>query len=176
MNAVRIWIVAMLVTAVAAGIGLYYMQVYALYDEVEPTGPEDVQLTSLISGQPEPIVFENFTAIDSDSSPIRYRACFDTALSQATLSETYVSYEGAEPLNGPAWFDCYDAREIGEALERGEALAFLGEANITYGVDRVVAVMPDGRGRVWHQLNRCGQVVFDGEPAPEDCPEPPEGY
>ncbi|KPP93783.1 MAG: hypothetical protein HLUCCA08_06280 [Rhodobacteraceae bacterium HLUCCA08] len=176
MNAVRIWIIAMLVTALAAGIGLYYTQVYAFYDEVDGQEFGNVQLVSLHSGAPEPILFENFKAIDSNSSPIRFRACFDTPLSQAMLTETYEIYDTAVPLNGPRWFDCYDARAVGEALEQGAAIAFLGEANIIYGVDRVVAVMPDGRGYIWHQLNRCGEVVYDGEPAPEDCPEPPEGY
>ena len=28
------------------------------------------------------------------------------------------------PLTAPGWFDCFDADAIGEALDRGEALAF----------------------------------------------------
>jgi hypothetical protein len=47
---------------------------------------------------------------------------------------------------------------------------------VIYGVDRVVAITEDGRGYVWHQINRCGEVVFDGQAAPDDCPEPPQGY
>jgi hypothetical protein len=47
---------------------------------------------------------------------------------------------------------------------------------VSYGIDRIVAITEDGRGYVWHQINDCGEVVFDGEPAPENCPEPPEGY
>ena len=54
-------------------------------------------------------------------------------------------------------------------------MAFLGEENITYGIDRVIAVMPDGRGFGWNQINACGEVVFDGDAAPEGCPTPPEG-
>ncbi len=34
------------------------------------------------------------------------------------------------PLNAPGWFDCFDADAIGEALETGEALAFLGSRDI----------------------------------------------
>ena len=37
--------------------------------------------------------------------------------------------------------------------ERGEALAFLSEPLKDYGMDRVVAVFPDGRAYAWHQLN-----------------------
>ena len=50
----------------------------------------------------------------------------------------------------------------------------MGVENIQYGIDRVVAVYPDGRGYAWHQINACGEVVFNREPVPEGCPEPPE--
>ncbi|CUH65622.1 hypothetical protein TG4357_01962 [Thalassovita gelatinovora] len=164
------------VTALVAGVAMYYLQVYAYYDKVVATGTEDVQMTSLITGLPEPILYEGFEAIDSDSSPIRYRACFITPISQAMLTETYEIYDGAEPLVAPGWFDCFDAKKLGAALEQGDALAFLGQQNVHYGIDRVVAVTADGHGYVWHQINHCGEVVFNGEPAPEDCPTPPEGY
>jgi hypothetical protein len=163
-------------TALAAGVAMYYLQVYAYYEEVAATGSDDVQMTSLASGQPETILYENFKAIDSDSSPIRYRACFTTDHSQAMLTETYQTFDRAEPLVAPGWFDCFDAKEVGRALENGTALAFLGQENFRYGIDRIVAVMDDGRGFVWHQINHCGEVVFSGEPAPADCPTPPKGY
>jgi hypothetical protein len=170
----RIVIIGLVVTALVAGIALYYLQVYAYYTEVVADDVGNVQLTSLHTGMPEEILFENFNAIDSDSSPIRFRACFETPLSQAMLTETYVIYPAAEPLNAPGWFDCFDAAAIGAALDIGEALAFLGVENIRYGIDRVVAILPDGRGFVWHQINRCGEVVFDGDPPPADCPPLPE--
>ena len=141
---------AILLTALVAGVALYYLQVYAFYDEVPANGRDDVQMTSLVSGQPEAILYDDFRAIDSDSSPIRYRACFSTGASQAMLSETYVAYEKAEPRVAPGWFDCFDAEAIGAALEQGSALAFLGEKDIEYGIDRVVAVTENGRGYVWH--------------------------
>lgn len=161
------------VTALIAGVALYYLQVYAYYDDVEVT-ENPVQLTSLVSGDPESIVADSFEGIDSESSPLRYRACFTTIHSHAMLSETYVPYDDAVPLTAPKWFDCYDAVEIGEALEAGTALAYMGEADITYGFDRVIAIMEDGRGFVWHQLNECGAELFDGQPLPEGCPPPPE--
>ncbi len=43
--------------------------------------------------------------------------------------------------------------EIGTALERGEALAFLSQSNVHADVDRVVAVFPDGRAYAWTQLS-----------------------
>ncbi|SEO02142.1 hypothetical protein SAMN04490248_10162 [Salinihabitans flavidus] len=163
------------ITALIAGGAIYYLQLYAFYDEVSATGTGDVQATLLVTQEPEPILYDNFRGIDANSSPIRYRACFTTTMSLPMMSETYVPYEDAEPLVAPGWFDCFDAEEIGAALEAGEALAFLGRKNIHYGIDRVVAVMPDGRGFVWHQINDCGEIVFDGRPAPDYCPPKPEG-
>lgn len=168
--------VLLLTCAIVGGTLMYYQQVYAYYDEVTPNGETDVQVTSLITGAPEPILYDNFRAIDADSSPIRYRACFDTTSSQAMLTETYVLDDEAVPLTAPGWFDCFDAKEIGAAMEAGSALAFLGAANVEYGIDRMVAIHEDGRGWVWDQINRCGEIVFDGNPAPADCPAPPEGY
>lgn len=164
-----------MVTGLAAGIAMYYLQVYAYYEPVVATGTDDVMLTTIVSEAPEPILYEDFEAIDATSSPIRYRACFTTTMSHPLLTETYVSYDQAEPLVAPDWFDCFDAVEIGKALENGEALAFLGTENIEYGIDRVVAILPDGRGFAWHQINKCGEVVFDGLPVPANCPPKPEG-
>ncbi|WP_294611165.1 DUF6446 family protein [Roseovarius sp.] len=172
----RILAGVILITALVAGVAMYYLQVYHFYEEVAMTGTDDVQLTSLVTGEAEPVLYDGFQAIDADSSPIRYRACFTTTMSNAMLSETYEIYETAEPLTAPGWFECYDAKAIGHALEEGRALAFLGQRDISYGVDRVVAITDDGRGYVWHQINRCGAVVFDGQRAPDDCPTPPEGY
>ncbi|MDF1669994.1 MAG: DUF6446 family protein [Roseovarius sp.] len=165
-----------LMSALAAGLAMYYLQVYHFYEEVSANGTDDVQLVSLVSGQPEPVLYDGFEAIDATSSPIRYRACFTTTMSHAMLSETYEIYDTAEPLVAPKWFDCFDAGAIGLALEEGRALAFLGTKDIQYGVDRIVAITEDGKGYVWNQINRCGEIVFDGNRAPDDCPVPPQGY
>ncbi len=170
----RIVGIIVVVAALIFGAVVYYYQEYGYYEEVSATGTDDVMLTSLVSGQPEPILYADFQGIDANSSPIRYRACFTTQQSIPMLTETYEPYERAEPLVGPSWFGCFDAMAIGAALESGAALAFLGQENIHYGIDRVVAVFPDGRGYAWHQINHCGEVVFDGRPVPEGCP-PKEG-
>ena len=164
---------ALVLSGLIAGAAMYYLQVYAFYEDVS-ADVENVQLTTVSGGQPEPILSENIKAIDADSSPLRYRACFETPMSQAMLTETYVLYDDAVPLNAPDWFDCFDADAIGAALEEGRALAFLGTGNIQYGIDRIVAITDEGRGFVWHQINICGEEVFDGRPAPEGCPEAPQ--
>jgi hypothetical protein len=162
--------IAIMIIALAVGAGIYYFQVYGYYTEISDAQQRGVALTSLSTGTPEPILATGITAIDAGSSPIRYRACFTTQMSQAMLSETYVDYPEAEPLTGPGWFECFDADDIGDALAGGDMLPFLGEANVVYGIDRVVAIDAQGRGYVWHQINACGEQVFDGKPAPQGCP------
>lgn len=167
--------VIIVLTALVGGVALYWLQVYGFYDEVQASGAkDDVQLTLLVTGEPEPILYDNFQAIDADSSPIRYRACFTTEMSAPLLTETYEMVEHAEPRNAPGWFDCFDAKEIGRALEQGEALAFIGQREVIYGIDRLVAILPDGRGFVWHEINACGEIAFDGDPLPAHCPPKPE--
>lgn len=170
----RLAIGAMLMIALAAGAVMYYLQVYAYYDDVSAE-VANVQMTSVVSGEAEPVLFENYKGIDSDSSPLRYRACYQTPLSLALLTETYVILDAAEPRVAPDWFDCFDAVQIGADLEAGTAIPFLGQENVQYGIDRIVAVYPDGRAFAWHQINDCGEVVFDGNPTPDHCPTPPEG-
>ena len=170
MTTARAFLLAILLTAVAAGIGMYYLQVYAYYEELEP--PSAVVLTASGGGHfPLPPV--NFRGIDSDSSPIRYRACFEIPSLWDSV-ERLAPYPEATPLNAPGWFDCFDARAIGTDLESGAARAVLLQANVTYGIDRVGAVYPDGRVYAWHQINACGERVFDGDLPPEGCPPVPE--
>ncbi|WP_371168359.1 DUF6446 family protein [Aliiroseovarius sp. 2305UL8-7] len=139
------------VTALIAGVAIYWLQLYAFYDEVSADAP--LRMTNVVTGEPEIVLYDSFEGIDANSSPLRYRGCFTTSMSLAMLTETFEIYDEATPLTAPGWFDCFDAVQIGAALENGEAVAFLGERNIQDGVDRVVAVFPDGRGYTWHQLN-----------------------
>lgn len=143
--------IIIVVTALFAGIAIYWLQLYAFYDDVSLNA--ELRMTNMVTGEPEVVLYDSFQGIDADSSPLRFRGCFTTTMSLAMLTETFETYEQATPLTAPGWFDCFDADQIGAALETGEAIAFLGERNIQDGVDRVVAVFPDGRGYAWHQLN-----------------------
>lgn len=158
--------------SVIAGAAMYYLQVYHFYDEVADTTVQ-IELTYL-DGTAEAIRAENIQAIDATSSPIRFRACFDTSEGIGMLTETYQVYSTATPLTAPDWFSCFDADALGAALEAGDAVAFLGVENIVYGIDRVVAIDFEGRGYAWHQINACGAKAFDGDPLPPECPEPPQ--
>ena len=155
------------VTAVF-GIGVYYAQVYGYY---ETFNQGDVALTSVTSGDSERIPVSAFEGIDANSSPIRYRACFRTSLSTELLAETFTTLDKSEPRNAPDWFGCFDANQIGKDLEVGMAIAYMGEANFEFGIDRIVAIYGDGRGFVWHQINDCGDKLYDGSQASDNCPE-----
>lgn len=162
-----------LVTTAIFGIGLYYSQVYAYYDPIDVSSPAASVSATTFAGATEDIVAEDFEGIDAETSPIKYRSCFTTPLSQAMMTETFAPYDGPTPLTAPDWFDCFDAKQLTRDLENGAAMAFMGTENIVYGIDRVLAVYADGRAFAWHQINRCGATVFDGEPAPDGCPPAP---
>ena len=147
----KILAIFIVLTAIISGVAIYWLQLYAFYEDV--SADAQLRMTNVVTGEPDLVLYDSFDGIDADSSPLRFRGCFTTTMSLAMLTETYETYEGATPLTAPGWFDCFDADQIGAALETGGAIAFLGERNIQDGVDRVVAIFPDGRGFAWHQLN-----------------------
>ena len=160
-------------SALLMGSAVYYFQIYGFYREVD--APVDgVVLVTLENAVSEVIPVEDFKAIDADSSPIRYRACFTTPYSLGLLTETFQMVEDMEPRNAPGWFDCFNAEAIGKELAAGTALTFLSAKNVHYGVDRIVAITNDGRGYVWHELNDCGEKAYDGTVVGEECPPPPQ--
>ena len=143
--------------ALVAGVGGYWLQEYAFYQPVTFKPGAEIVLTPLTSAVPEAIPVKDLQGIDATSSPLRFRACFTAQVSLATMTESYKPYPGATPLNAPTWFSCFDAGKITDALASGEAVAFLSQANIIppvdkIEVDRVVAVFPDGRAFAWNQL------------------------
>ena len=162
--------IIILVCALIAGVAMYYLQVYAFYEEVTPTGTDDVQLTTL-EGERETIFYMDFQAIDAESSPIRYRACFTTETPLDTFLTTYEAYSGASPRNAPNWFDCFNADEIGADIRNGRAHVFVSQRNLEFGIDRVIAITEDGRGFIWHEVNDCGDKAYDGSPLGDECPE-----
>ncbi len=164
---------AIVLICLIGGAAIYYLQIYGFYREVPVSGVMDVQMVRLSDGTSTPIEHAEFRAIDADSSPIRYRACFTTSLSLGQARALYVAAPDAEPRNAPGWFGCFDAEAIGEAIKGGTAVTFLSKKNIAYGVDRVVAITADGHGYSWHTFNDCGAKDYDGTVVGEECPPPP---
>lgn len=142
------WLVIGLVgTAALAGAAMYWLQVYAFYDRLPATTV--LRLTSETG--PQPLSLAEFEGIDATSSPLRFRAC--ARLADMTEIAHAVAAKDADPLIAPSWFPCFDAAQIGGDLKRGAAKAFISEREIHLGVDRVIAVYPDGQAFAWHQLN-----------------------
>jgi hypothetical protein len=161
----------MVMIGAVAGAAMYWLQSYAFYTPAQFIPGAEIMLTPLSSGVPEPILVENLQGIDSASVPLKFRACFTTTLTLGMLSETYIAYKDAQPLTAPGWFDCFDANEIGEALDEGRALAFLSQSQIAPQIDRVVAVFPDGRAYAWHQIVPEAARDYSGTPAPKPSPD-----
>jgi hypothetical protein len=142
----RILAVSIVISALIAGFGLYYLQVYAFYDRVTLA---EMPMTNA-DGTVAPVPVADFDGIDSGSSPIRFRGCFRIADGAA---DDFAPYPRPEPLIAPHWFSCFDAAAIGADLQSGAARAVLAQTEIRDGVDRIVALYPDGRAFAWHQLN-----------------------
>ncbi len=170
----KLLVIAILLCAVIAGFGLYYLQIYGFYFTPGSRPGQDVTLVPLGATEAEPIAYSAFQAIDADSSPIRYRACFETATDAMALTARYQQIAAAVPRNAPGWFDCFDAAAIATRISAGQARVFLGQKNVHFGVDRIVAISDDGQGFIWHELNDCGAKAYDGTVVGEECPDRPD--
>ncbi|RMA43143.1 DUF6446 family protein [Rhodophyticola porphyridii] len=141
--------IAIIVTTAVFGAFLWYFQTRAYY---EPVALSALPVT-LADGTVIPLDVTDFDGIDADSSPLRFRACFTVDEAALALLAEAAPPTDPAPLIAPAWFECYNAVRIGEAIEAGEAIAVLSRHEIARGVDRIIAAYPDGRGFAWHQLN-----------------------
>ncbi len=140
----------LVVFAALFGAVLWYFQTRAYYRTLPP---EAVQIGFAgVDGTPLPLAVTEVQAIDAETSPLKFRACF--RIDPDTLHDglDLQAYGRAEPLVGPGWFSCFDAATIARDLAAGRATAFLGAREIAPGADRVLAIYPDGRGFAWHQL------------------------
>ncbi|MEM9318533.1 MAG: DUF6446 family protein [Pseudomonadota bacterium] len=169
MRSGQILVIGIVAATAMFGAGVWYTQTRAWYVQLEDA---PIVMTRH-DGEEEALLVDSFDGIDAETSPLRYRACFEPTMSLPTLTETFQPYGPATPLNAPGWFSCFDADAIGEALESGSALAFLGQQNQPYGFDIVVTVFDTGQGYAWRQINHCGTAAFGGDPLPPGCPEPP---
>jgi len=106
----KILALSLVLAAAIAGGSLYYLQVYAYYDEVTEEQAGGVTLVAGAIGKPIKIVYSDFQAIDSDSSPLRFRACFNVKNSLGMLTENFRVYDDPVPNMAPGWFDCFDAK------------------------------------------------------------------
>jgi len=112
-----------------------------------------IRLVPLIGDGPEEIATGVVKTIGDTTMPLSFHGCFNMVQSFGLLTETFETAEPTTPQRIPGGLACFDAEQLAEDLQIGNAIAFWGERNITQGVDRVVAVYDDGRAFVWHQSN-----------------------
>ena len=155
----RIAVILLLAVSLIFGVSVWYVQTHVQYqtvmlDQMGSNGIHRVQFTAARGKSLVQIPVVGFEGIRGNSSPLKYRACFRIADDTGHLKSYGRAYDDAIPLVAPRWFECFDAKEIGEALENGAAEAFLMQKDIVAGIDRVGAVFPDGRTFAWQQLNK----------------------
>lgn len=132
-------VMGLILSVMIIGLALWWAQNRAFYTEFTTD-------KVVIAGNSYDVT--RFMGIDSDSSPLKLRACF--------LLETRVLAPRAEdpvPLVAPNWFKCFKAQYIAEDLAEGTAVAYLAEHNQPPGFDRIVAVSSGGRAFMWRQPN-----------------------
>ena len=82
-------VITILLTSFLAGATMYYLQVYGFYAKVDLEESKGISLVNLSTKEPEKLEVVNFQGIDADSSPIRFRACFEIKQSFDVLNEKY---------------------------------------------------------------------------------------
>jgi len=163
---------SLLGAAAIAGAGLFYLEQFHWYD-VEQSGSGTLEIVSTDGGTIDlPVTL--MRVAEGSSSPLKFRACFATSTTSAAIDRSAKIHDAPVPTVAPISFRCFDAEAIAGAIKAGTATAYLSRENVPYGIDRVVALTETGAGYAWHQINRCGERVFDGDPPPRGCPPPPQ--
>ena len=93
---------------------------------------------------------EAYLGIDATSSGLKRRGCFKA---DPAAFEGMPVAASPEPLTPPFWFDCFVPSQIAGDLAAGRATAYVAAVEELDGIDRLVAVYPDGRAFEWRQLN-----------------------
>ena len=73
----KILVITILLTSFLGGATMYYLQVYGYYAKVGLEQSKGISLVNLATLEPEKMEVVNYQGIAADSSPIRFRACFE---------------------------------------------------------------------------------------------------
>ena len=163
----NIFVILLLSFTLLFGATLWYFQNYAYY---ERNDVNDMTITLMGTGSKINVELDEIKSINSSTSPLKFRSCLRINNQALETIENYLPYSEGIPLRAPNWFKCFNVKNITNDLQSGKAMAYLSEANIEYGIDRVLAIYPNGEAYAWHQINICGSAAFSGEVLPKNCP------
>ena len=124
------------------GAVLWYAQFYAYYNEVD--GLE------MVTVENREIAVQNYMGLDGESSGLKLRGCFTVDVADfdgVTLADNPI------PTTPPDWFECFDVVQLTADVDSGAATTYMAAKNGRDGLDRIIAVYPDGRAFMWRQLN-----------------------
>jgi hypothetical protein len=138
----KFFVISMIIFTISFSIILYYFQVYAFYDR------DDGLASIKVLGKN--IEVDNYKGIDSVTSGLKLRGCFSVDPAELLHAPGITK---ATPLSAPFWFTCFDHVKIQIDIDKGYAKAFLVSENEKDGIDRVIAIYPDGNAFQWRQLN-----------------------
>ncbi len=123
---------------------LWYFQTRAFF--------RDLPQEPLVVGTTTYPVLE-WQGIDADTSPLMRRVCLRVAPETVEqIAAAHPASDDGEPLSGPGWFDCFDARRLTRDLAAGRAALYVLGPSPFDGADDYLALYPDGGGYLWRQL------------------------
>ena len=138
----KVFVILFSVFVIVFAIALFYFQVFAFYVK-----SDNLKSIAVLDRK---VNVQNYRGIDSVTSGLKLRGCFKVDPKEFAEIPNLVK---ATPLSAPFWFTCFDHAEIQKAIDVGNAKAFLVSENEKDGIDRVVALYPDGTAFQWRQLN-----------------------
>ena len=123
---------------------LFYFQNFAFYERLE--------VKNSLLFEEKMFDVTNYYGIDASSSGLKLRECFTVSDKSFDINDLTI-YQKPTPLNAPFWFECFNAEAITKDLDSNKAVAFLSKKEEFDGIDKVIALYPDGTGFQWRQLN-----------------------
>ena len=138
----KFFVISLLAFTFIFSIILYYFQVFAFYSRAD--GLVSIKVLH------RDVEVQNYRGIDSVTSGLKLRGCF--SVDPQEFSNLPVLAK-ATPLSAPFWFGCFNHVKLQLEIDKGDAKAFLVSENEKDGIDRVVAVYPNGKAFQWRQLN-----------------------
>ncbi len=130
--------------AAVFGVGMWYAQVYAYYEEV-------TDVTEVTVGN-ETFAIRDYDGINAPTSPLKMRGCFTFEDPKGAIVAG-LRTEDAVPIKPPYWFECFDTEQIQADIESGLATPIMAGLDEGDGADLYIAIYPDGRAYRWRQPN-----------------------